>query len=479
MRNQDIKYFNLPIKTKEELRKQYRDLAKEYHPDINNSPEATKAMQFVNAEYDFLLSAILNNQDLGTDARDEEIRIDEALRTFIDQVVIIPGINIEIIGTWVWVTGNTYPVKEALKAIGMFFSKNKTAWYYHAEPYRKRSQKRFDLDDLRRMFDSQTIAGKAPGKVLRNPTGLSRSEINEMWNLAGKEPETIKNPTKKGSSGRSAAETVTPGQNSQSGINGVSFEEITRIMNSFEKMINWYNKKYNFDISKAPAKQQKEYNMYLRLWDELKAKRDGLKTKVKNPAPKVDPVGAAKQIRTILKKEFPGVKFEVTTSKYSGGNSVTVLYDDVKTKSEDVRKKIKHFQYGTFDGMDDSYKNDKVVPGLPQTMFLMIRNESGYIPNPTVSKAEKSFQIFMHYPASKVKIVNVPIEDGLVEIGTASKLDYFSDKMIFETDKKQNRKKVREFTHPFETPPPVYMTADRKWLLIQMEEAATEQGITQ
>lgn len=383
MRNQDIKYFNLPIKTKEELRKQYRDLAKEYHPDINNSPEATKAMQFVNAEYDFLLSAILNNQDLGTDARDEEIRIDEALRTFIDQVVIIPGINIEIIGTWVWVTGNTYPVKEALKAIGMFFSKNKTAWYYHAEPYRKRSQKRFDLNDLRRMFDSQTIAGKAPGKVLRNPTGLSRSEINEMWNLAGKEPETIKNPTKKGTSGRSAAETVTPGQKSQSGINGVSFEEITRIMNSFEKMINWYNKKYNFDISKAPAKQQKEYNMYLRLWDELKAKRDGLKTQ-------------GKQVK-----------------------------------------------------------------------------------NPTISKAEKSHQIFMHYPASKVKIINVPIEDGLFKIGTASGLDYFSDKMIFDTDKKLNRKKVREYTHPFETPPPVYMTADRKWILIQMEEAATEQGITQ
>lgn len=57
-------------------------------------------------------------------------------------------------------------------------------------------------------------------------------------------------------------------------INGVSLKQITGIMNRYEKLINWYNKKYNFDV---PA-NIKEYHSALNIWDQLKTKRDQLKT---------------------------------------------------------------------------------------------------------------------------------------------------------------------------------------------------------
>lgn len=51
-------------------------------------------------------------------------------------------------------------------------------------------------------------------------------------------------------------------------------KEITRMMKSYERVITWYNKKYNFNISLASPKEQKEYNSILNIWDSLKAKRD-------------------------------------------------------------------------------------------------------------------------------------------------------------------------------------------------------------
>lgn len=44
-------YFNTP-KTLEELRRQYKELLKKYHPD--NANGSTQAKQEINAEYDAL-----------------------------------------------------------------------------------------------------------------------------------------------------------------------------------------------------------------------------------------------------------------------------------------------------------------------------------------------------------------------------------------------------------------------------------------
>lgn len=54
-------------------------------------------------------------------------------------------------------------------------------------------------------------------------------------------------------------------------------KEITRMMRNIEKVINWYNKKYNFAIETASQKEQNEYNALLQRWDFMKAKRDELK----------------------------------------------------------------------------------------------------------------------------------------------------------------------------------------------------------
>lgn len=44
-------------------------------------------------------------------------------------------------------------------------------------------------------------------------------------------------------------------------------------MHRYEKVINWYNKKYNYNVPDSI----KEYHSALNIWDQLKIKRDQLK----------------------------------------------------------------------------------------------------------------------------------------------------------------------------------------------------------
>ena len=60
----------------------------------------------------------------------------------------------------------------------------------------------------------------------------------------------------------------------------------------------------------------------------------------------------AKLVRAALKETFPGVKFSVRSSVYSGGASIDVSYTDGPSASQ-VEAVAKAFQGAYFDGMTD------------------------------------------------------------------------------------------------------------------------------
>jgi hypothetical protein len=67
------------------------------------------------------------------------------------------------------------------------------------------------------------------------------------------------------------------------------------------------------------------------------------------------PVVAARNIRSELKLRFPSVKFTVRTQKYSGGDSVSIVWTDGPT-SEQVKAIADKYAGGWFDGMTDCYE---------------------------------------------------------------------------------------------------------------------------
>lgn len=63
---------------------------------------------------------------------------------------------------------------------------------------------------------------------------------------------------------------------------------------------------------------------------------------------------ASRQIKKELKEKFPNIKFSVRYSSYSGGDSIRVSWNFGPTTAE-VDSIINKYQYGSFDGMTDSY----------------------------------------------------------------------------------------------------------------------------
>ena len=70
---------------------------------------------------------------------DQEIR--EALTAMIKELALITArIHIEICGTWIWVSGDTYPARDALKALGFHWAHKKQMWHWTPDTKRQRTK---------------------------------------------------------------------------------------------------------------------------------------------------------------------------------------------------------------------------------------------------------------------------------------------------------------------------------------------------
>ena len=156
-----MRYFQ-DCKTIDEVKATYKKLAKEYHPDLGGD---TATMQAINTEYAFACASILKGENLTAEETDEQIRLSEEYRQVIEKIINLPGIIIEVVGNWIWVTGQTFPVKKQLKEAGLFFASKKVAWYYRAEEYKTKGGKK-TLDEIREKYGSEKINLKHKSKVL-------------------------------------------------------------------------------------------------------------------------------------------------------------------------------------------------------------------------------------------------------------------------------------------------------------------------
>ena len=145
-------YFTNP-KTLEELKKQYRELARKHHPDNGGDTEAMKA---VNNEYSRLfplLKGIHQTKDGETyKSKKENPETADQFIDLINELMRMDNIVIEIIGCFVWVTGDTKPYKEILKGLKFQWHNKKIAWYLKPEDYKRRSHKDYGLDEIRAMY---------------------------------------------------------------------------------------------------------------------------------------------------------------------------------------------------------------------------------------------------------------------------------------------------------------------------------------
>ena len=150
-----MKYFS-KVTSLEELKKEYRRLCRIYHPDLGGDAET---MKLLNAEYEQVLNTTSFQSYFAHEDTKTTADVERAMREVIEKLIVLEGITIEICGTWLWITGNTYPVKDQIKAAGCKFASKKKCWYWRSSDSKTRNKKKYNMNEIRERHGSR-IVGK-------------------------------------------------------------------------------------------------------------------------------------------------------------------------------------------------------------------------------------------------------------------------------------------------------------------------------
>lgn len=142
-----------------ELKNLYRQLCKQYHPDKGGS---TAQMQDINNQYDAAMKAIISGKsddEYGEKkwykSRDEEEAVEKAMQEAIQKIAHLDGLDIEIIGAWVWVSGDTKTHKDTLKESGYWWMHNRKMWAFKGKESRGRGKT--SMEELRDKYGSEKV----------------------------------------------------------------------------------------------------------------------------------------------------------------------------------------------------------------------------------------------------------------------------------------------------------------------------------
>ena len=142
---QDIEGIN-------EAKKIYKTLAKKLHPDVGGSEEDFK-----------ILNEIYNNLIEHKIYFSNSSKIDIELEKIISLILHFENINIELVGSWIWVSGDTKEIKEKLKEIGFKWASKKKMWYYGEMKAKNPNPK--SMEEIKTKYGSETLKSNEKKKI--------------------------------------------------------------------------------------------------------------------------------------------------------------------------------------------------------------------------------------------------------------------------------------------------------------------------
>ena len=136
----------------------YRNLVKNYHTD--NGTQDDTIIKEINSEFTEWWKSH-KHLHFSTEKQTEYTQdTQETAEEFIDiirNLSTLSGIKVEQCGSWLWIGGNTYPVREQLLSFGCKYSHGKKMWYWASglDNHKYRGTK--TMKQIRNMYGSKSV----------------------------------------------------------------------------------------------------------------------------------------------------------------------------------------------------------------------------------------------------------------------------------------------------------------------------------
>ena len=169
-------YFD-NINDLQELKRKYKKLALKHHPDlfatrsVAEKLQAEEVMKAINVEYDEVFKRLQNGFFTG-DSTNANF-VDDRFKDIINSIIALEGLEIEICGNWIWIGGDTYKHKAALKAAGFYWACKKQKWYWKPENSESRGKGKYKMEDIRMRYGSQWITKDTTANKKENSFSLN------------------------------------------------------------------------------------------------------------------------------------------------------------------------------------------------------------------------------------------------------------------------------------------------------------------
>lgn len=153
MTKENIKELFKNIESLADAKKTYKNLAKKLHPDVGGTEESFKNLNEIYNKF-------ISNDLYFT----SEIKFDLELEKIISQILHYENIEIEIVGSWIWVGGDTKSIKEVLKNLGFKWASKKKLWF-HGEMKSKNTKSK-SMKEIKNKYGFTKVNTKSNKKLV-------------------------------------------------------------------------------------------------------------------------------------------------------------------------------------------------------------------------------------------------------------------------------------------------------------------------